>query len=83
MKVAKKQRANRSEENISTSEVQPTKRGGRTRRGKRTKLEEEKEKTTPDLSQDDSVVVVDDLLSGEDTVIKGEFKNVMTRYLMS
>ncbi|CAK6964868.1 ATPase family AAA domain-containing protein 5 [Scomber scombrus] len=80
VKVAKKQRANRSEKNISTSEVEPTKRGGRTRRSKRTELEEEKEKseplhkTAPDLSQDDSVVVLDDLLSGEDTVIKDVMK---------
>ncbi|KAM7372104.1 hypothetical protein PAMP_009299 [Pampus punctatissimus] len=69
VKVAKKQRANCSEEDISTSELEPTKREGRTRRGKRTKLEEKEKakpslKTAPIPSEDNSVVVLDD------TVIK-------------
>ena len=72
VKVAKKQRADCSEENISMSEVEPTKRGGRTRRGRRPKLEEEEKektklslKTAPNQSEDDSVVVLDDLLLGD------------------
>ncbi|XP_044186916.1 ATPase family AAA domain-containing protein 5 [Thunnus albacares] len=81
VKVAKKQRADCSEENISMSEVEPTKRGGRTRRGRRPKLEEEEKektklslKTAPNQSEDDSVVVLDDLLLGEDTMIKDVVK---------
>ncbi|XP_039908175.1 ATPase family AAA domain-containing protein 5 isoform X1 [Simochromis diagramma] len=73
-KVAKKRRSNHSEENISTAE--PTKRGGRTRRSQRSRRGEEEEateKTKPPLHpvpippDDDSVCIVKDLLSGEDT----------------
>lgn len=78
-KVARKQRGIRSEENISTPEPETTKRGGRPRRTQRSKRdEEEKEKSEPStkaaatLSEDDSVVVLDDLTVGEDTVKKGE-----------
>lgn len=79
VKVAKKQRANCSEEKIPTPEPEPTKRGGRTRRAQRSRLEEgatEKAKssvqTAPIPPEDDSVVVLDDLLLGEDTGKKGE-----------
>lgn len=77
-KVAKKRRSNHSEENVSTAE--PTKRGGRTRRSQRSRRGEENEateKTKPPLHpvpippDDDSVCIVEDLLSGEDTGKKG------------
>uniref|UniRef100_UPI003AAECB60 ATPase family AAA domain-containing protein 5 isoform X2 n=1 Tax=Centroberyx gerrardi TaxID=166262 RepID=UPI003AAECB60 len=75
VKVAKKQRSNRSEENTSTPEPEPAKRGGRASRALRRRLEEEaKEKAKPLVeaapipSQDDSVVVLDDLLLGGNTV---------------
>lgn len=77
-KVAKKRRSNHSEENVSTAE--PTKRGGRTRRSQRSRRGEEEEateKTKPPLHpapippDDDSVCIVEDLLSGEDTGNKG------------
>uniref|UniRef100_A0A7N6AYE4 AAA+ ATPase domain-containing protein n=1 Tax=Anabas testudineus TaxID=64144 RepID=A0A7N6AYE4_ANATE len=58
VKVAKKQRASSSQEDISTPELERTKRGGRTRRLQRSKPE------VP--STDDSVIIVDELL-GEDT----------------
>lgn len=74
VKVAKKQRTISSEEKISTAEPEPTKRGGRTRRTRRSTLEEEEsEKAKPSVkvapipSEDDCVVVHDDLLLGEDT----------------
>ncbi|KAM9345886.1 ATPase family AAA domain-containing protein 5 [Symphorus nematophorus] len=74
VKVAKKQRADSSEENISTAELEPTKRGGRTRRARRSRPEDganEKAKASvkaaPIPSEDDSVVVIDDLPLGEDT----------------
>ena len=73
VKVAKKQRGH-SEESVSTSEPEPTKRGGRSRRVQRSKQEkEDKEKARPSntaapiLSEDDSVIVLDD-----DTVENGE-----------
>ncbi|XP_070779404.1 ATPase family AAA domain-containing protein 5 [Enoplosus armatus] len=82
VKMAKKQRANSSEENISTPE--PTKRGGRTRRAQRSRLEEgANEKAKPSVktasipSEEDSVVVLDDLLSGEDTGKKDIVKEDM------
>uniref|UniRef100_A0A3B4YSN4 ATPase family AAA domain containing 5a n=1 Tax=Seriola lalandi dorsalis TaxID=1841481 RepID=A0A3B4YSN4_SERLL len=63
-KVAKKQRGNHSEENVSTPERETAKRGGRTRRAQRSRLEEEEKektrpsnKTAPIPSEDDSVVV--------------------------
>lgn len=65
-KVAKKQRANCAEENIS--EPEPTKRGGRTRRGQRSRPEEKAKpsvQAAPIPSEDDSVVVIDDVLLGE------------------
>ncbi|XP_039978836.1 ATPase family AAA domain-containing protein 5 isoform X2 [Xiphias gladius] len=81
VKVAKKQRGNHSEENMSTPEPEPTKRGGRTRRAQRSKLEEEAKekarpsnKTAPILSEDDSVVGLDDLPLEEDTVRKDMVK---------
>lgn len=90
MKVAKKQRANCSEEKISTSELEPTKRGGRTRRAKRAQLEEEeKEKPKPSLktapipSEDNAEVVLDDLLLVEDTVIKGKVKNCLHLHIIT
>nr|WKN12651.1 Atad5a [Photocorynus spiniceps] len=62
VKVAKKQRANSSGEKLSTPE--PTKRGGRTRRGQRSRSEEEGgDETTPSVKaapippEDESVVV--------------------------
>lgn len=77
VKVAKKQRANSLEENISAPE--PTKRGGRTRRAQRSRSDEgANEKAKPSVkaapipSDDDSVVVLDDLLMGEDIGKKGE-----------
>lgn len=77
MKVAKKQRANSSEEKISAPES--TKKGSRTRRAQRSRLDEGADekakpsvKTAPIPSDDDSVVVIDDLLMGEDTGKKGE-----------
>ncbi|MEQ2200145.1 hypothetical protein XENOCAPTIV_023565 [Xenoophorus captivus] len=60
-----------SEENISTTDQEPPRRGGRTRRAQRSRIKEDedemKEKTKPKLksalisSEEDSVVVVDDL----------------------
>ncbi|XP_023250976.1 ATPase family AAA domain-containing protein 5 [Seriola lalandi dorsalis] len=80
-KVAKKQRGNHSEENVSTPERETAKRGGRTRRAQRSRLEEEEKektrpsnKTAPIPSEDDSVVVLDDLLLAEDTVNKDVLK---------
>lgn len=81
VKVAKKQRANNSQENISTPDPEPTKRVGRTRRSQRSRLEEKEEtarasnKTSPVLPKDGSVIIVDDLLLGEDTGKKGEVTN--------
>lgn len=72
-KVAKKRRSNHSE-------VEPTKCGGRTRRSQRSRRGEEEEateKTKPPLHpapippDDDSVCIVEDLLSGEHTGKKG------------
>lgn len=78
VKVAKKQRANSSEEKTSTAEPEPTRRGGRTRRSQRSRQEEEaNEKTKPSVKaapiphEDDSVVVIDDLLLGDDAEKKG------------
>ncbi|XP_019958449.2 ATPase family AAA domain-containing protein 5 [Paralichthys olivaceus] len=73
VKVAKKQRGNHSEENVSTSEPEPTRRG-RTRRGQKSKLEKEEKArlsniASPILSEDDSVIVLD-----EDTVEKDVVK---------
>ncbi|XP_054463867.1 ATPase family AAA domain-containing protein 5 isoform X2 [Anoplopoma fimbria] len=72
VKVAKKQRASCAEE--KKSEPEPTKRGGRTRRARRSRPEDganEKDqpsvKTPPVPSDDDSVVVIDDSLSEENT----------------
>lgn len=73
VKVAKKQRANRSEEKLPTPEPEPTKRGGRTRRAQRSREEGVKEKVKPAVQmapipqEDDCVVVLDDLVLGEDT----------------
>ncbi|KAM9843976.1 ATPase family AAA domain-containing protein 5 [Aulostomus maculatus] len=70
--VAKKPRASRSEE--SSLQPEPTKRGGRTRRSQRARLEKEKAKEEPSprsaaiLHEDDSVVIVDDLLSRVDAI---------------
>uniref|UniRef100_A0AAZ1XQ21 AAA+ ATPase domain-containing protein n=1 Tax=Oreochromis aureus TaxID=47969 RepID=A0AAZ1XQ21_OREAU len=73
-KVAKKRRSNHSEKSVSTAE--PAKRGGRTRRSQRSKRGEEKEATektkpllhpAPISPEEDSVCIVEDLLSGEDT----------------
>lgn len=73
VKVAKKQRGNHLEESISMPEPEPTKRGGRTRRAQRSKLEMEvQEKAAPILCEDDAVIVLDDVLLGDDTVEKGE-----------
>lgn len=73
VKAAKKQRGNSTEEKVSTTEPEPTKRGGRMRRTRRSRLEEEvNEKAKPSVkaapipSEDDSVVVHDDLLLQED-----------------
>ncbi|TMS14725.1 ATPase family AAA domain-containing protein 5 [Larimichthys crocea] len=81
VKVAKKQRANSSEEKTSTAEPEPTRRGGRTRRSQRSRQEEEaNEKTKPSVKaapippEDDSVVVIDDLLLGDDTEKKDVVK---------
>nr|XP_020512165.1 ATPase family AAA domain-containing protein 5-like isoform X1 [Labrus bergylta] len=77
VKVAKKQRANSTQEKISTSEPELTKRGGRTRRGQRAKQEDGgTEKTKPSVKaspippEDDSVVVVDDVLLVDDDAEK-------------
>ncbi|KAK2833566.1 hypothetical protein Q5P01_017455 [Channa striata] len=68
VKVAKKQRANDPQENISTPESEPIKRGGRTRRSQRSRPEEKGDNNSASmLPKDDSVVIVDDLLLGEDT----------------
>lgn len=83
MKVAKKQRATHSEEKTSMPETEPTKRGGRTRRAQKARLEEEEAKempssrTAPILPEDDSVVVLDDLLLREDTGKKREIKKTI------
>ncbi|XP_019120578.2 ATPase family AAA domain-containing protein 5 isoform X1 [Larimichthys crocea] len=81
VKVAKKQRANSSEEKTSTAEPESTRRGGRTRRSQRSRQEEEaNEKTKPSVKaapippEDDSVVVIDDLLLGDDTEKKDVVK---------
>lgn len=80
VKVAKKQRANNLQENISIPEPEPTKRGGRTRRTQRSKLVEKEEeakasnKSAP-IPTDDSVIIVDELLLGEGTGKKGELTN--------
>lgn len=75
--MAKKQRANDSQEELSTSE--PTKKGGRTRRSLRSRQEEEKAKASIKPAAipptEDSVVIVDDLLLGEDDAKKGEVTN--------
>ncbi|XP_069005351.1 ATPase family AAA domain-containing protein 5 [Embiotoca jacksoni] len=75
-KVVKKQRSTRSEEKVS--EPEPTKRGGRTRRAQRSSPAEEdeeevvKEKAKPSVKsapipcEEDSVVIIDDLVLGED-----------------
>uniref|UniRef100_UPI0037E7891F ATPase family AAA domain-containing protein 5 n=1 Tax=Semicossyphus pulcher TaxID=241346 RepID=UPI0037E7891F len=75
-KVAKKQRANASEDNVSTLEPEPTTRGGRTRRTRRSKQEEEKPsvKPAPVPPEDDSVVVLDDVLLGVDAEKKDVVK---------
>ncbi|XP_071329968.1 ATPase family AAA domain-containing protein 5 [Trachinotus anak] len=78
-KVAKKQRGDHSKESVSIPEPEPTKRGGRTRRTRRSKQEEEEKekasnKAAPTPSEDDSVVVLDDLLLGEDAVKKDVVK---------
>lgn len=76
MKVAKKQRSNLSQDKISSADPEPIRRGGRSRRGQRSKLEE-KEKAKPSLQsapvppEEDSVLIVDDLLLGKDTGKKG------------
>lgn len=82
VKVAKKQRANCSEEKIPEPEPEPTKRGGRTRRTRRSRLDDGvNEKAKPSVqtasipSEDDSVVVLDDLLLGDCTGKKGEVTN--------
>ncbi|KAI3359926.1 hypothetical protein L3Q82_014278 [Scortum barcoo] len=73
VKVAKKQRANRSEEKLPTPEPEPAKRGVRTRRAQRSREEGANEKAKPAVQtapvphEEDSVVVLDDLLLGEDT----------------
>ncbi|XP_028268640.1 ATPase family AAA domain-containing protein 5 isoform X2 [Parambassis ranga] len=74
VKVAKKQRSNQDKN--STTDPEPIRRGGRPRRGQRSKLEEE-EKAKPSLQsapippEEDSVLIVDDLLLGKDTGKKG------------
>ncbi|XP_029997562.1 ATPase family AAA domain-containing protein 5 isoform X2 [Sphaeramia orbicularis] len=75
-KMAKKQRATRSGEKVCQPEAaaEPTKREGRTRRGQKPVLKEEEVKKgakpsikrAPIPSEDDSVIVVDDLLVGQD-----------------
>ncbi|KAM4717535.1 ATPase family AAA domain-containing protein 5 [Anableps anableps] len=73
VKVAKKQKSSHSEQNISPAE--PPRRGGRTRPAQRSRMKEDemKEKTkltlksAPDPSEDESVVVVDDLTLEADT----------------
>ncbi|XP_070703677.1 ATPase family AAA domain-containing protein 5 [Pempheris klunzingeri] len=81
VKVAKKQRANSSEEKTSSPEPEPTKRGGRTRRAQRSRPDEglnakakPSVKAAPIPSEDDSVIVLDDLLMGENTVKKDVVK---------
>ncbi|TKS91856.1 ATPase family AAA domain-containing protein 5 [Collichthys lucidus] len=83
VKVAKKQRADSSEEKTSTAEPGPTRRGGRTRRSRGSRQEEEaneNEKSKPSVKaapippEDDSVVVLDDLLLGEDAEKKDVVK---------
>ncbi|XP_076609751.1 ATPase family AAA domain-containing protein 5 isoform X1 [Chaetodon auriga] len=74
VKVAKKQRTSSSEEKISTAEPESTKKGGCTRRTRRSRLEQEENeeakpsvKAAPIPSEEDCVVVHDDLIFGEDT----------------
>ncbi|XP_073351328.1 ATPase family AAA domain-containing protein 5 [Pagrus major] len=65
-KGAKKQRANSSEKKISTAEPEPPKRGGRTRRSQRSRIEEEaNEKAKPSVKAtpipcEDDVILVED-----------------------
>lgn len=83
VKVAKKQKSNRSEENVSPAEQKPPRRGGRNRRGQRSRMKEEedemKEKTNPKLnsapihSEEDPVAAVDDLTLEADSKRKGAF----------
>ncbi|XP_044037648.1 ATPase family AAA domain-containing protein 5 isoform X2 [Siniperca chuatsi] len=79
VKVTKKQRANSSEEKISTSEPEQMKRGGRTRRAQRSRTEEgANEKAKPSVkTEDDSVAVLNDLLLGEDPGKKDVVKEDM------
>lgn len=85
VKVAKKQRANASEEKISPAEAGSTKRGGRTRRTQRSKPEEQTndgtkaaDKGPPVLPEDDAVIVLLD----EDTEKKGFWVFFFNLYLV-
>ncbi|XP_023126606.2 ATPase family AAA domain-containing protein 5 [Amphiprion ocellaris] len=75
-KVAKKQRSSQSEEKISMAEPEPMRRGGRTRRAQRSKLEEENAKPSlkaaPVPAEDDSVLILDNVLleAGNKDVVK-------------
>lgn len=74
VKVAKKQRGSCAEEE-KDPEPEPTRRGGRTRRARRSRPEEKDQpsvKPAPIPSEDDSVVVIGDLLLGENAGKKGE-----------
>lgn len=70
-KGAKKQRANSSEEKISTAEPEPAKRGGRTRRSQRSRMEEQaNEKAKPSVKAT-PIPCEDDVILVEDTRKKG------------
>ncbi|XP_021170315.2 ATPase family AAA domain-containing protein 5 isoform X2 [Fundulus heteroclitus] len=62
VKVAKKQKPNHSEEVVSPAEQEAPRRGGRSRRAQRSRIKADKEETKALVpSEEDSVIVVDDL----------------------
>ncbi|KAM4535579.1 ATPase family AAA domain-containing protein 5 [Fundulus diaphanus] len=68
VKVAKKQKPNHSEEVVSPAEQEAPRRGGRTRRAQRSRIKADKEESkAPVPSEEDSVLVVDDLAVVEAT----------------
>uniref|UniRef100_A0A3Q2P5U0 ATPase family AAA domain containing 5a n=1 Tax=Fundulus heteroclitus TaxID=8078 RepID=A0A3Q2P5U0_FUNHE len=68
VKVAKKQKPNHSEEVVSPAEQEAPRRGGRSRRAQRSRIKADKEDTKALVpSEEDSVIVVDDLAVVETT----------------
>lgn len=73
-KVAKKQRADTSDENVSPAESVPTKRRGRTRRSQGSKEQDSTEKGSAAAPEESSVI----RLQGEDEGKKGRKKFKVT-----